>query len=281
MVFLDVLTGVCTGQPSPFVGTSILTGSLPAPSCEWVPAIAIDECQLVGGHITDLVYNDVELGALSASLCASVSTYTQVLRSTLNSNFSNVTVDFQLLEDEIELTLEALLLCFNTELMHVWTRLDVYRNEMDVALEDLVNEINLALALCCPLVELGVPISPIDIPSQGAHDYPDPCLIDFNGITPFYNDFPEIPCDSCPPIEIWTPCSQKNSISITGGCDPKAPAVPQNSDECQSTAKKTNAFTGGNGEKGRLTEDGPGPRLPGVPQPEIRFEGAGFIGPGE
>lgn len=270
MLFQNTPTTFCNlGNEEFILGGEALT------PCKWVPAIALDECEIVGGHLNDLVFNDVELGALNASLCAIVADYTQLLRTFLNINFIGVADDLSDIEDEVERVISVLAACLNNELMGVWTRFDIFRNEVDDGLEKLVADINAVLAICC---EQASAIPNVELPSVGSHDHPDPCKVTYDKSNFVYEDFPEIPCDSCPPIELWVPCSPVKSVTITGGCNPIVPPVPSVDDDCQSNPKITNDGTNDNGEKGRLKENGAGPRLGEVPQPEIIFSGAGFIG---
>jgi hypothetical protein len=275
MIFQDVLPTTCAGTSGPFAGTSILVGGELEPSCEWVPAIAIDECELMGGHMTDLIWNDVELASLNASLCAVLANYTQAMRGFLNANFTNVAFDFEDIQDEVEKALKSLILCFNNELMHVWTRFDIYRNEMEVSMDRLIDDISDVLNACCEN-EFNIIWNGPD--SQGSHDYPDPCQVTFDKIVPLYNDFPEIPCDSCPPINLWTPCTTKNSVLITGGCKPIVPVIPISDNGCQAHNKGSNTGTGSTGTKSKLVEGGEGIKMAEVPDPTILFAGAGFIG---
>lgn len=68
MIFLDQQPGLCDDVVPP---TDVPN--------EWVPAIRIDECHLVGGHIGELVQNDINAIKSSTKLCSDLNEYTETL----------------------------------------------------------------------------------------------------------------------------------------------------------------------------------------------------------
>lgn len=239
MIFKDVEPAICSSSSSQ---TSSLLSSIDVSEggCNWVPAIAIEECELMGGHLNDLIWNDVRLGVANASLCASLSTYTTTMQTSLDGNFLNLSLNLDLLQDNMEASLAALALCLNTELLHVWTRFDIFRNELDTQMEAFETSINDALAVCCE----GESVEWVAPDSIGSHDYPDPCKVVFDRTISIFGGFPVIECTSCPPIDIWTPCSDTtNFVQVGGGCNPTTPIVPTIGSSSASNARKSSVVS--------------------------------------
>lgn len=273
MIFKDTTT-VCTPASS---DTLIISSTPTTNSCEWVPAIAIDECEMMGGHLNDLIKNDVENAALNASLCAVLAAYSQLMRGSLAGNFAQIQVDFSEVQDNVESALEAILLCLNGEMMHLWTRLDLYRDQIEISMEELIAQLNSVFATCCE----GATVSWDTPASVGAHDYPDPCTVDFDNFITIYGDVPEIPCDSCPAINMWTPCTESEKVTILGGCAPSVGTIPEANAGCSANDGKSSRAPTGGGMTGKLGPGGGGVDLPSIPDLNVVFAGAGFIGEDE
>lgn len=229
MIFMDEDQDVCLLDASSLGGSSTISvgqgnNNTVSEKGKWVPAVQIDECELVGEHFLKLVNNDIAIARSLANSCAAITDFTASIGAGVASNFEEV-------GDAIE--------CLNTELAEfvVYTDDKLFNLETNLALtharilmqlrklmEILVNQVNFALVECgCP--------NTIQVPELGDNDIlfpgprqryePDPCDLNLGPI-------PSLNCDdACSTIELQAPCCTPSTVTIEscGGAAPTPPST--------------------------------------------------------
>jgi hypothetical protein len=209
MIFLDEGVTTCASRNS--LTVNISEGE---PPCEWVPAIRIDECELMGGHLGIMYGNDETIAQGLDSLCTQVNAWSENLATAIKSNdAAAMGLAAEACDSVVNLAggvnggfdaLSAYLMETIVELI----------DEIGAVIEGLIVAINLALASCgC---ESSVVFAP-EFVSGGGHFAPQvsatPCASTIGNI-------PKFECSQCVGVNLQAPCSEKpdNTYHVGGGC---------------------------------------------------------------
>ncbi len=231
MVFLDNAVERC--------GSSVADLE-PEKPCEWVPAVRIDECCLVGGHFSKFYGNDVNLASRISDVCAAVHIWSKILVTTINDNDAKIVTDgIACVVAELKKVTTALfniIAASNISIIQTMQRLE------DRTIDNfnkLVEQINAALAACgCE--------SQVDVFFSDTHDIsiavPKPpvvknCPVLISPADPFS-------CENCGPTELDAPCATNEtegpfkapSIDPCGGNSSFKKADYEGAGECQTTS---------------------------------------------
>ena len=146
MIFLDESVIACSAGGTDGSSISIATpGDAP---CEWVPAIRIDECTLVGEKFGVLVENDRSLAIRINSVCNSVASYTEALVKTIDSSDNSLAGVIGCLNDAIQGLAGAVTGGFASIAVWVMSISQALFAALVDAIDGLVADINAALAAC-------------------------------------------------------------------------------------------------------------------------------------
>jgi len=222
MVFLDEQPERCDGAPS----------EAGPPPCEWVPAVRIDECALVGKHFEVLVQNDTELARQMSNVCVGVNSYSLQLQDSITAGFNDLAgiagaaceaaadVGSQASAGLADLSSQVLTAFFNLT------------ESIDDGFQELVDAINVVLVECCE-AEIDAQIR-VEGPSHGfsgAAIIPKPC----GGGS--FSPIPEFECSNCQLVEIQAPCANNEGPFPVGfTCDSSSSKSPDYEDvgDCQA-----------------------------------------------
>lgn len=214
MVFEDEPVETCesTSFQGPF-GPAAVIGEAPPP--RWLPAIAIDECELVGKHFQDLIINDINLGVNLSNICNGIAHWSEDFADDIGDELSTVanavTANGQ--------AIDALVLAAAAAITSVGNSLASEIESLDKAIGDafidLIRAINIALAACGCESEVGS----ID-PSYGGHPGGFAVKFDIRGDGAKVNAPEKFTCESCVGTEIWMPCATKDKVIAGTPCGP-------------------------------------------------------------
>jgi len=209
MVFMDEELPTCDDDPGE------IGEAEEKPPCEWVPAVAIDECSLIAGACETLVTNDINTIMRLDGLCTEISSYSEDLKGRQDGNNAalvggiggavgaasklavSINAAFAGLTASINAALVAIAVTHGTDLII------------------LVQQINAALAACeCETSIDGIG-GESSIPTISPPAVPKP-----TGSTITVQKLNEFDCDQCVPVKIKAPCSNApdTELNIGVGC---------------------------------------------------------------
>lgn len=90
MIFLDEAIQTCASRDASESTSFLASVEEGKPPCEWVPAVRIDECELVGGHFGTFYENDEVLANRVNALCTEVNGYSETISEEIKANFDVV-----------------------------------------------------------------------------------------------------------------------------------------------------------------------------------------------
>lgn len=213
MIFLDEALPTCEGQSASSSTIQISTGGDPE-RCKWVPAIQIDECELMGDHMVKLVKNDQQLGKRISDFCNIITEYTGDMATVFDANTGTFQTAIECLIREFtaaEASVNAAL-AISWEAMTAHTYFIV--DEINSKLQDLVDQINQALQTCgCEPTVNGIEItqSKENVPEYGQVTFGD---CDLGSLS----RAPEVSCDECYGIPIYGPCTTQETFIAGEAC---------------------------------------------------------------
>jgi len=210
MIFMDADQDVCAGT----LGGNTIGIAVNTPDAgergKWVPAVQIDECELVGAHFLKLVNNDIQIATSLANTCTSITTFTSSFATAAAANFDEVKDAIDCLNTEIaELAAytDAGILSLGNNIAKLEINLTL---RMEKIIHMLVQQINAALAACdCPLGVLEPRLQgQAGIPAPPSTYVVDPCPVVFSPL-------PSLDCaTACSEIQLEAPCCQPDSVTI-------------------------------------------------------------------
>jgi hypothetical protein len=224
MIFKDVPVDDCEGH-----GGDDAT-------CEWVPAIQIDECELVGEHFVKLVTNDAALGVRMSQMCNDIATWTTNLQTNINATNGAIGATLGCLNTEIQdLALNVSNALAMVSVNDTDFTVDV-GNKIEDILEDMVDQINAAFDAikACTLceVETDIELDLSNLPwNRHAEIAPlvtaDPCILGS------ISGPPNFPCDNCTGTHLLGPCVEPATFLAGNACGGGAvPTITTEYGEC-------------------------------------------------
>src|SRR5690606_3667042 len=204
MVFLDEPIPVCSEG-----GNSVLISDGDSgETCKWVPAIQIDECELMGGHMVKLVTNDMNLGSRISEVCNEFADYTTRLAGVVDGNIAKLADAIDCLNDALQTFAAANNVAHAVTLDAAIAHTDGLFQHLQADINFLVNQINQALQLCgC---EGGIVAPNISFGPHGERPgevaIPDGCNV--GSIT----RTPELDCDVCYGTRLHGPCTTQEEF---------------------------------------------------------------------
>lgn len=222
MVFMDEPQDVCSGGVFIGGGTAInVSTDETTERGKWVPAVQIDECELVGQHFLSLVNNDIAIATNLANTCSNITSFTSSFATSAAVNFAVTAAAINCLHDEIvglAAYTDAGIASLSASIAQVDFRLTT---RIEKLIKMLVQQINVALGACdCPVGVL-VPQLPggIVAPSPPSTYVVDPCPI-------LLSPLPSLDCVSaCSSMTLSAPCCDPDSVFIPS-CGGGAPTTP-------------------------------------------------------
>lgn len=190
------------------------------PPRRWVPAITIDECELVGGHFQDLIWNDVNLGIQLSSVCNDLTKWTEDFTRYTRSSIGNLSSAISCVEDGLEIVANNATAAVNAAIAQVVSEASWGFDEVQKTFDDLVAQINEALAICCAEASIdgvGLHFDGLSIAPLVNINKPPSC--------PQTSDVPPSPisCNICHGVEIWTPCATSEKVLAGSPCEGDEP----------------------------------------------------------
>lgn len=206
MIFMDEDQVGCGTGPEGAVFVAPGGGN---PEFKWVPSIQVDECELMGEHMVNMVTNDLKLSHRMADICNQIGAWSLQLKANLEGNFNEVTGAIGCLNAELQGLAAAASkndsLTFNILLSIIEYLVAAINNGFD-AIAQSVQE---ALASCdC---EVFISSFNIDMSTGGAA----PGAISVDACPVQTNDVDEFDCKHCWGPDIKGPCTDQTSY--TGG----------------------------------------------------------------
>ncbi len=218
MVFLDEAVITCASRDQ--AAAAGLPPSIDTdgkPPCEWVPAVRIDECELMGGHIGTLVNNDINIINKMDEICVSINTWskgalTNDITAALGALAGGVGEACDKTKDVADATTGALADLAS----QLTTAFSDLQDSIEENLTDLVTAINAVVVVCCEASIDFIPSikgSPHGFVSGGITTTPCAVNVDIDI---------EFPCDVCGTVSINAPCAtnkDKSPFNIGFGCE--------------------------------------------------------------
>lgn len=211
MIFIDEAIISCASRDQanrPISPPSLDKGVGEKPPCEWVPAIQIDECELMGGHFGSLVRNDIAIVNKVDEICVAIndwssSTLTDGIQGAINDvagGVGDACAKTKALADAVTGGLSDLASQVESMLS---TAEDVIESELD-RLKDAVNAI---LVDCCEAeIDFEADIDIVDHGLVSAGFTSTDCAIQADVDV-------EFPCDPCGTVAINAPCADNREKS--------------------------------------------------------------------
>jgi len=239
MIFVDEAIITCASRDQAASATSAQSvGTGDKPPCEWVPAIQIDECELMGGHIGSLVQNDINIINKVDEICVAINSWSKgALTEGINNALGVVAGGVGEACDKTKAVADALTAALANLASQIEVVVDKLAEDTSKELNRLKDAINVILVECC---EASIDID-FDITTDG-HGFvtggvtSTPCIVlpEFDG---------EFPCDPCGTVAISAPCaknSDKSPFNIGFGCETgEQGAKPDYDDVGQHQANET------------------------------------------
>jgi hypothetical protein len=206
MIFLDDKPDRCDGAP-PEAGP---------PPCEWVPAVRIDECQLMGGHIGQLVQNDVNIVEQMSSMCVGINSWSNgKLTNEVQGGFNDLAAAVSAACDEIESVASQTEAGFADLAQQIDGGLGSAISDVETQLNAFAALVSAAILSCCEIaIDFNFSFAPTP------HGFVTPCIeADCNG--PLIDVDLKFPCGECKLVSIAAPCSDQDKETFTVGfnCD--------------------------------------------------------------
>jgi len=206
MVFMDEELPTCDDDPLE-AGTT--------PPCEWVPAVAIDECSLVAGLCETLVSNDINTITRLDGLCTEVNGYSENLQAIQDANNHELVGAIGGVQGSIATVANGVNAALAGMAAAIGAALAAISATHFADLQSLAENINAGFAACeCEYVIniSGGPGEGTPIPGGGV---PVP-----GGGTLTITPLPKFDCDQCVPVKIKAPCSNNpdKELNIGVGC---------------------------------------------------------------
>lgn len=191
--------------------------------CKWVPAIQIDECELVGNHFVKLITNDANIASAANTYCNLITDWTSSVASSTNANFGTAASKMVCLDDLISEAVDK----FNTQISFVVANL----NFQISMLQSRINAAFVAIAQC--LAECDCPCIPPNVGGFDPFNWPP---VQIGTCQPFlFGSVPELSCDICTAIELQGPCTNNESFSVGSPCGGGTPpAISTEQGSCQT-----------------------------------------------
>jgi hypothetical protein len=216
MIFLDEALPVCEGQSASSAGASAASGD--AETCKWIPAIQIDECELMGPHMVKLVTNDVNLAVKINEVCNEFTAYTDDMATSIDGNIQTVSDAIECINTEVQTLAASVSATISTVASEIADTANREFVAISDAFEELVASIIAALEACgCTEVLLTNPYpGPVDgfghgisTPTIEAGDCP------LGSIT----STPTRDCESlCGGVQLQGPCTTQESFVVGEAC---------------------------------------------------------------
>ena len=196
MIFVDAPVPECGTEPGD-VGAD-------EDDCVWVPAVRIDECELVGKHFETFFNNDVAIAKSTHGICMSVYDWSTNLVGEIVANDAILKDGIECNNDEIKKVAATLIGVIQqvAATQSLVTQL-IYQNVQN-AFNELVVSINAALADCgCESFVVAPNLFNNDttITVPGVIIDVDDCDVGIGSVNPF-------DCANCNGIELEAPCAE-------------------------------------------------------------------------
>jgi len=206
MIFLDDQPDRCDGEP-PEAGP---------PPCEWVPAIRIDECQLMGGHMGKLVQNDIAIVNQLSTVCVELNKWSKgELNDDINAELSALGGIISDTCAQLVSVAEATTKGFADLSQQIDVGIGDFSDDLEAQLNTFAGLVSAAILACCE-IQIDFDFSLVSTPH--GFDAPkveaEPCLVDTNLNI-------EFPCSNCNLVELQTPCEDTGMATFLAGsnCD--------------------------------------------------------------
>jgi hypothetical protein len=176
-------------------------------NCVWVPAVRIDECELVGAHFEVFFNNDRKVAEAAHGVCMSVYGWSLNLIQEILGNDALLKDGIECNNDEIKKLAAAIISIIQAQAQaRAIMEQTIYTNVQN-AFNQLVANINTAFLECIDC-EANIPV-----PQVWLNDMTvvvpigvdiDDCKVGLGSVNPF-------DCQECVPIELEAPCSKNQS----------------------------------------------------------------------
>jgi hypothetical protein len=191
--------------------------------CKWVPAIQIDECELVGNHFVKLINNDAAVASAANTYCNTITNWTTSLAAVANANIGTIAAKMTCLDAKIQ----ALCACVNqiTECL---------QNSMYKQSNLQAAQINAAFAaIAAQLAECDCPVQPPKISGWSVDHCPE---CECTSCAPFlFSASPTLSCDICTGIDLEGPCTNSENFTVGAPCGGGTPpTITTQFGECQT-----------------------------------------------
>lgn len=198
--------------------------------CKWVPAIHIDECELMGGHMVKLVTNDVNLGKRISEVCNEVSSYTTNAAGVIDSNFASLSTTIDCINDSLQAFAAANNVAHAITLDAAIGYVDGLFQQLQTDINFLVTQMNEALIACgC---EGGITAPEL---SYGGHGASPGAAVADDCPAGTLSHVPELDCDVCYGTEILGPCTTQEKLIAGAPCGPwTPPTIDTEYGECEN-----------------------------------------------
>jgi hypothetical protein len=208
MIFLDQQPGLCDDVVPP---TDVPN--------EWVPAVRVDECELMGGHIGELVQNDINAIKQTSKVCVAVNTWSKDLRDEIDGIAQDLIGGIGGVAGSVSDVAEQTEAAFADALSQVEKAIEDTLGASEANFKELVIAINAVLQVCC---EASIQFEP----GGGAlpHGFVNPKISSPPGSSLSVGMTSEFPCETCGKVSIQAPCSNnlQESFQIGFGCGTSA-----------------------------------------------------------
>lgn len=193
------------------------------PDRMWVPAIKIDECELVGQHFLKFVQNDINLAVRISETCNEITRYTENLKGAIDGNFLSVGVAIDCLNREVQGLAASTTTYVNQVIVSTNDKISKLKSDVQTAMNQLVANIKAALEFCGCEAELFSPIiggqsgPVINLPLGG---------ISVGSCTLTLGRVPALDCAICHGTHLQGPCMDDENFVAGRACDNDPPPVP-------------------------------------------------------
>lgn len=199
MIFLDVdLPTQCGEDDVPE------TGDPADAQYVWIPAVRIDECELMGGHIGELVQNDINAIKSSTKLCADLNDWTETLVDEIDGIANDLIGGIGGVAGTISSVAQQVEAAFADVLEQIEVAFKLVAALNAAGNKSLIDAINAILAVCC---EATIQAPGGDDTIKPMPGFKAPKINVPPGGPLVVGKISDFPCSNCGKVTILGPCA--------------------------------------------------------------------------
>lgn len=215
MVFIDEMPPGCS-EEGELSSAPASTSGVDDHQCKWVPAVQIDECQLMGEHMVKLIENDDSLAGRLTTICNTFAQYTKDAKAVSDANIGDISTVLECLNTALQETTAAII-----------ASVAFCIDELGYEIQDKFVELNQQMDLLPPAIEAALASCgceatvdwDFDITPPGGHGFNLPSAVASNCELGTFSRAPELDCaDVCFGVQLNGPCSDSPSYMAGMPC---------------------------------------------------------------